>query len=91
MNRAGAGRSLDFEPSKRFGEENQNQDPDTFLSIEIITIMTVSIVMIILVIVGIVYKVFVLSRIEKDDSVLDTNVNLNRVNRQISKDSVTSF
>ena len=53
--------------------------------------MTVSFVIIILVIVGIVYKVFVLSRIEKDDSVLDTNVNLNRVNRQISKDSVTSF
>ena len=76
---------------KRISGENQDQNPDTFLSIEIITIMTVSIVMIILVIVGIVYKVFVLSRIEKDDSVLDTNVNLNRVNRQISKDSVTSF
>ena len=53
--------------------------------------MTVSMVIIILVIVGIVYKVFVLTRIEKDDNVLDTNVNLNRVTRQISKDSVTSF
>ena len=53
--------------------------------------MIVSIVVIILIIVGIVYKVFVLTRIEKDDSVLDTNVNLNRFSRQISKDSVTSF
>ena len=44
-----------------------------------------------LVIVGIVYKVFVVTRIEKDDSGLDTNVNLNRFSRQISKDSVTSF
>ena len=53
--------------------------------------MIVSIVVIILIIVGIVYKVLVLTRIEKDDSVLDTNVNLNKVTRQISKDSVTSF
>ena len=76
---------------KRISEENQDQNPDTLLSIELITILTVSIVIIILIIVGIVYKVFVLTRIEKDDSGLDTNVNLNRFSRQISKDSVTSF
>ena len=76
---------------KRISEENQDQNPDTFLSVEIITIMIVSIVVIILIIVGIVYKVFMVTRIEKDDSVLDANVNLNRVTRQISKDSVTSF
>ena len=76
---------------KRISEENQDQNPDTFLSIEIITILTVSIVIIILIIVGIVYKVFMVTRIEKDDSGLDTNVNLNRFSRQISKDSVTSF
>ena len=76
---------------KRIGEGNQDQNPDTFLSIEIITILAVSIVVIILIIVGIVYKVFMVTRIEKDDSGLDTNVNLNRFSRQISKDSVTSF
>ena len=66
-------------------------DPDTFLSVEIIVVITISIVAAVLIIVGIAYKIFVFTKAEKDDTIVDRRVNLNRLTRLISNDSVTSF
>ena len=76
-----------------------NQDssnPDTFLSIEIITIIAVASVMLILLIIGTVYKTVIITRIQMNNSTTD-NKSVKRQNsnptpkalrKQISMDNI---
>ena len=80
-------------------ENQESTNPDTFLSIEIITIIAVASVMLVLIVFGIVYKTVILTRMRMDNSALDdknvkqqnSNQTSKDLKNQISLDSVTSY
>ena len=80
-------------------ENHELQNPDTFLSIEIITIIAVASVMLVLIVFGIVYKTVILTRLRMNNSALNVNYvkqqNPNQTSKdlknQISLDIVTSY
>ena len=52
-------------------ENHESPNPDTFLSIEIITIIAVASVMLVLIVFGIVYKTVILTRLQMNNSALN--------------------
>ena len=80
-------------------ENNESPNPDTFLSIEIITIIAVASVMLVLIVFGIVYKTVILTRLRMNNSALNVKYvkqqNPNQTSKdlknQISLDSITSY